>query len=115
MNLKKSKTSVHKLFWALCIISSGTHVHGVESSTGTSTTGGAETLNTFLRPNSVEEADGRFDAAASIGDVELVERILKEMRGDCKGTPQTVENNEGGHGNQEQSREEPKEESKEQE
>ena len=77
MNLKKSKTSVHKLFLALCILGSGIHVHAVESSTGASTTDGAETINTFVRPNSVEQADRMLVDAARAGNVDLVDRLLE--------------------------------------
>ena len=111
----KSNQLSYKLFLALCILGSGIHVHAIESSTGTSNADGAETINTFVRPKSIEQADGRFCAAAhtSTGDVELTEGMLKEMRDYYKVTAQTVENNEGGHRNQEQSNKEPKEESKE--
>ena len=69
MNLKKSKTSVRKLFWAVCILGSGINIHAVESSTGTS--------KIFVRPNSVEEADRMLLEAAWKGDVELMERLIQ--------------------------------------
>ncbi len=73
----KSNQLGYKLFLALCILGSGIHVHAVESNT--------ETINTFVRPNSVREADRMLMDAARKGDVVRVEQLIQA------GNPQVTE------------------------
>ena len=95
MHLKKSKTSVRKLFWALFVVGCGFNVHGVDSSTGTSTTDGAERLNTFVRPTSVEQANKMLEAAAWNGDEDVFDRLLN-LRGNIEVTSEALRDAVGG-------------------
>ena len=73
----KSNQLSYKLFLALCILGSGIHVHAIESST--------ETINTFVRPKSVKEADRMLVEAAWKGDVARIDQLIQS------GNPQVTQ------------------------
>ena len=93
MNLKKSKASVHKLFWALCILGSGIHVHAVESSTEARKVFVRQlnkNIDVFVRHKKVHEADRRFCDALKKRDLELMKELIRDESTDGKVSQETV-------------------------
>ena len=77
MNLKKSKTSIRKLFVALCVLGSGIHVHGVEKTTS------VQSVKTSVIPANMnikfDTTSHMFFDAARNGDVSRMSELLNTL------------------------------------